>query len=77
MENVLLFKPQPRVLNTGFVRQLSEANRALRQLRGLGCRVIRQVVGDSAKPTEIVIDRNPHRTLSGCPNVHVTCGVGK
>lgn len=72
MENVLLFKPQPRVLHTGFIRQLSEANRALRQLRGLGCRVLSQTV--TARGSEIVIDHNPHRTLTGCPSVHVTCG---
>lgn len=72
MENVLLFKPQPRVLHTGFIRHLAESNRAVRQLRSLGCRVISQHV--SADGAEIVIDHNPHRTLIDCPTVHVTCG---
>lgn len=72
MEPVLMFKPQPRVLHTGFLRQLSESNRAIRQLRSLGCRVIRQDI--TPRGTEIVVDRNPHRTLVGCPSVHVTCG---
>lgn len=64
-----------RVFTPTFMLRLAEANRAARQLRDFGCRVIRQQVGDREKPTEIVVDRNPHRTLVGCPNVHVTCGV--
>ena len=62
-----------RVFTPTFVTRLAEANRAARQLRDLGCRVISQVVSDQEKPTEIVVDRNPHRLLAGCPNVHVTC----
>lgn len=70
--NVIPIDSRPRVLHAAFVRQLAEANRAVRQLRKLGCRVLSQkVVADGA---EILVDRNPHRTLIGCPSVHVTCG---
>lgn len=70
MRNIIPIDPRPRVLHPGFVRQLAEANYAVRQLRHLGCRVIRQDVTDAG--SEIVIDRNPHRTLAGCASVHVT-----
>lgn len=73
MENVIQISPRPKVFSPTFLCRLAEANRAMRQLRGLGVRVISQAVGDRDKPTEIVVDRNPHRTLAGCPNVHVTC----
>jgi hypothetical protein len=70
MENVFRIDPRPRVLHAAFVRQLAEANRAVRQLRTLGCRVLSQhVLGHGA---EIIIDRNPHRTLVDCPSVHIT-----
>lgn len=71
MENVIQFDARPRVLHTGFVLRLAEANRAVRQLRRLGCRVISQAIDGTR--AEIVVDRNPHRTLIGCPGVHVTC----
>lgn len=71
MENVINIDARPRVLHPAYTRQLSEANRAIRQLRKLGCRVLSQEI--SVLGTEIVVDHNPHRTLSGCPNVHVTC----
>ena len=74
MSNVLQLSSQPRVFNTAFVLRLSEANRAVRQLRRLGCRIIRQAIGDRDNATEIVVDRNPHRVLNGCPGVHVTVG---
>ena len=74
MSKIIQISPAPRVFNMDFVLRLAEANQAARQLRELGCRVIRQAVGVREKPTEIVVDRNPHRLLSGCPNVHVTCG---
>lgn len=75
MENIIQMSAVPRVFNPGFVMRLSEANRAVRQLRRLGCRIIRQAIGDREKSTEIVVDRNPHRTLIGCPTVHVTCAM--
>ncbi len=71
MPNVINLDMQPRVLHPAYMRQLAEANRAVRQLRNLGCRVVSQEI--SVLGTEIVVDRNPHRTLTGCPNVHVTC----
>lgn len=73
MERVLPFRPAPvRVFTPAFVARLAEANRALRQLRALGCRVLSQTVGgDGAR---LVIDRNPHCRLAGCPHVSVTCG---
>ena len=74
MSNVLQLSSQPRVFNTAFVLRLSEANRAVRQLRRLGCRIVRQTIGDRDNATEIVVDRNPHRVLNGCPGVHVTVG---
>ena len=77
MENVIQLSTAPRVFNPGFIHRLSEANRAARQLRELGCRIIRQAVGDREKSTEIVVDRNPHKTLIGCPTVHVTCTGGR
>lgn len=73
MANIIHIDPRPRVLHPGFVRQLAEANCAVRQLRHLGCRVIRQAVTDAG--SEIVIDRNPHRTLAGCSDVHVVCAI--
>lgn len=69
--NVIPIDSRPRVLHAAFVRQLAEANRAVRQLRKLGCRVLSQHV--SADGSEIVIDYNPHRALIACPSVHVTC----
>lgn len=72
MENVIPLETRPRVLHATFVRQLAGANRAVRQLRKLGCRVLSQKVLSTG--AEITVDRNPHRTLAGCPNVHVTCG---
>lgn len=74
MKNVISVPSQPKVFNTVFLLRLSEANRAVRQLRGLGCRTIRQAIGDREHATEIVVDRNPHRVLSGFPGVHVTVG---
>lgn len=71
MENIINLDPRPRVLHPAFLRQLAEANRAERQLRGLNCRVLKRSI--SVLGTEIVVDHNPHRTLTGCPNVHVTC----
>lgn len=71
MENVIRIDARPRVLHASFVRSLAEANRAARQLRKLGCRVLSLTVADAG--AEIVIDRNPHRRLVGCPGVHVTC----
>ena len=64
----------PRVLTAGYINRLREANDAHRQLRALGCRVLHVRVGAVNEPSEIVIDRNPHRRLSGCWGVHVTCG---
>lgn len=75
MENVIQIAEPAKVFNPLFLCRLAEANRAVRQLRRLGCQVIRQAVGDRDKPTEIVVDRNPHRLLAGCPNVHVTCNL--
>lgn len=72
MDNVLKLSTQPKVFNAAYLVRLSEANRAVRQLRGLGCRIIRQDIGDRDKATEIVVDRNPHLTLNGCPSVHIT-----
>ena len=74
MNNVIRFSDSPRILHAGFVARLTEANEASRQLRRYGCRVIRQAVGIYSDATEIVVDRNPHQPLIGCPNVHVTCG---
>jgi len=74
MDNILQLSSQPKVFNTVFLLRLSEANRAVRQLRRLGCRVIRQAIGDRDNATEIVVDHNPHRVLNGCPGVHVTVG---
>lgn len=71
MGQVFRFPAQPRVLNPVFVRALAEANRAVRQLRDMGCQVLDQTIGDRERDTEIVIDRNPHRRLSGCPGVQV------
>jgi len=71
MENVIRIDSRPRVLHAAFVRSLAEANRAARQLRKLGCHVLSLTVADAG--AEIVVDRNPHRTLIGCPGVHVTC----
>ena len=76
MDNVLKLSTQPKVFNAAYLVRLSEANRAARQLRRLGCRIIRQAVGDRENATEIVVDRNPHRTLDGCPGVHVIVGRG-
>lgn len=70
MDNVIPIDSRPRVLHPLFVIRLAEANRAMRQLRRLGCRVLRQQVSDQG--SEIMVDRNPHRTLVGCPGVHVT-----
>lgn len=69
MASILKFPPQPKVLNVAFVRQLAESNRAVRQIRTFDCRVLEQSV--SERGSTLVIDRNPHRTLSGCPTVHV------
>lgn len=73
MKNVINIDPRPRVLHAAFIRSLAEANQAARQLRQLGCRVLSLTIADIG--AEIVIDRNPHRTLSGCPTVHVTCAA--
>ena len=62
---------RPKVFNAAFLRRLSEANAALRQLRDLGCKVRRQSILDHE--IEIVVDHNPHRQLVGCEAVHVTC----
>ena len=75
--NIISFSEQPKVLHQGFIARLSEANEAMRQLRRFGCRIVRLVIGGTDSPTEIIVDRNPHRQLAGCPNVHVTCGVRK
>lgn len=72
--DVLQLTSQPRVFNTAFLVRLAEANCAVRQLRRLGCRIIRQAVGDRDNATEIVVDRNPHSAIRGCPGVHVTVG---
>ena len=64
----------PRVFNAGYVRRLSEANEAMRQLKALGCRIRRVSICRVALPSEIVVDHNPHRRLIGCDSVHVTCG---
>jgi len=77
MENVIQLSAAPRVFNPGFCMRLSEANQAVRQLRDLGCRINRMAIGDREKSTEIVVDRNPHKTLIGCPTVHVTCTGGR
>lgn len=77
MSNVLQLSSQPRVFNTAFVLRLSEANRAVRQLRCLGCRIVRQTIGDRDNATEIVVDRNPHFDVVDCPGVHVTVGWGQ
>jgi hypothetical protein len=61
---------QRAVLNDLFVARLAEANRAARQLRAWGCRVLRMDIDDAT--TEVVIDRNPHRRIDDCPNVRVT-----
>lgn len=74
MANVIQISAQPKVFNTAFLLRLSEANRAVRQLRDIGCRVVRLAVGDRENTTEIVVDRNPHRLLAGCPGVHVCTG---
>jgi hypothetical protein len=73
MENVIQISAAPQVFNPVFVMRLAEANKAVRQLRDYGCSILSQVIGDREKPTEIVVDRNPHKTLIGCPSVHVTC----
>lgn len=75
MATINQISPRPKVFNVAFLCRLAEANRAHRQLRRLGCRVIKQAVGDVGNPTEIVVDRNPHCTLQSCPNVHVTFEV--
>lgn len=72
MGNLLQISTKPKVFNTYFVLRLSEANRATRQLRRLGCRILRQTIGDRHRSTEIVIDRNPHCTLTDFPGVHIT-----
>lgn len=71
-DNVVAIDSRPRVLHAAFVRQLAEANRAVRQLRTLGCRVLSQTV--SSDGARIVIDRNPHCRLTDCPRVSVTWG---
>ncbi len=68
---VIDISARPKVLHQAFLLRLSEANSALRQLRGLGCRVTRQAILDHE--TEMVVVHNPHRGLVGCPTVHVTC----
>lgn len=72
MGNILHLPTQPKVFNTLALLRLAEANRAVRQLRSLGCQVIRLAIGDCDSATEILVDRNPHRTLAGCPGVHVS-----
>jgi hypothetical protein len=62
----------PRIFTLAQQARMAEANRALRQLRALGCRPLCLRLGDGCCLTEIVIDRNPHRCIEGCPGVHVT-----
>jgi hypothetical protein len=57
--------------------RLAESNHALRQLRKLGCRVVRlKLARTPVECTEIIVDRNPHDRLVGCPSVHVTFAIG-
>lgn len=74
MENVIPIAPRPRVLHAGFVRHLAEANRVLRRLRKLGCRVVSQSITEDG--AEIVVDRNPHRQVTYNAGVHVTWARG-
>lgn len=65
---------EPRVFSPMTIARLAEANCATRQLRSLGCRVVSLDLGGPGEIAEIVVDRNPHQLLIGCPHVHVTCG---
>lgn len=67
----------PKVFNTYFLDQLAESNMAVRQLRCAGVKVLSVRLGGKREETEIVVDRNPHTTLAGCPNVHVTFQIGQ
>lgn len=62
----------PRILSASYLARLAEANAALRQLRALGCRVLSVSIGRPNEASEILIDKNPHRRLAGCPGVHVS-----
>lgn len=75
MANIIPISLRPAVFHPGFVARLAEANRALRQLRELGCKAVSLRLSRAPDvPVMIVVDRNPHRLLVGCPGVHVTHG---
>lgn len=68
-----LIPSEPVVFTDWLLDRLAESNRAIRQMRDLGCRVCFMRL--STRPgvlTELVVDRNPHRLPIGCPDVHVT-----
>lgn len=66
--------PIPTVLSPVLVARLAETNEALRRLRGMGCRTLTVDLGGPVRTAVLVVDRNPHKTLEGFPNVHVTWG---
>ena len=76
--SVIQLNQAPKIFNGGFVHRLAEANTALRQLRCLGVKAISiQVAQRNFEYTEIVVNRNPHSTLTSCPGVHVTFVIGQ
>ncbi len=78
MCNVVKINRMPMVFNPMFVARLAEANRALRQLRDFGCKVLKvEVASYPDESTRIVVDRNSHKALVYCPGVHVTHGAGR
>lgn len=70
--SILQFPNRSRVFTPLFLSRLSEANRAVRQLRDLGCCAVHVCIGDSGNNIEIVVNKNPRHALNGCPDVHVT-----
>lgn len=78
MSNVVKINQMPTVFNPLFIARLSEANRALRQLRDFGCAVLKVKVSRQPEASTLIeVDRNAHKTLVGCPGVRVTHGVGR
>lgn len=71
-----LIPSEPVVFSDWMLARLTEANRAIRQMRDRGCRVC--FLSLSTRPgvmTELVVDRNPLRHPIGCPDVHVTWAI--
>jgi hypothetical protein len=74
---VISFPRQPRVFTPAFVGQLAIANCALRQLRGMGVTPLSCDVSEAS--ARIVVNRNPHQSLSAeaFPGVSVTHNFSK